>query len=281
MHIEGSLDRLLASVLPHEVTHTVFAYYFRTPVPRWADEGGSVLSEDELERSRHDQLVRSILRTPGRSIPLRRLFTMTRYPPDVMVLYAEGYSVTNFLVSSGGRKTFLDFVTAGMRGDWDGAAKTYYGFKSVEDLEQAWLQFLNKPEASNAVVSSRNGTDPDGASRVTLRQTVPPAQPLVDGVKPVYRGQMPDAEPETPVGNGARNGRPTFLPDYHPQTNSPPAGVPVSFPVPQASPSASSGTPARLGVPMMEVPAAPPPPAMPPQLGQPIPIPRSPVGYPN
>ena len=26
MQIEGSLDRLLASVLPHEVTHTVFAY---------------------------------------------------------------------------------------------------------------------------------------------------------------------------------------------------------------------------------------------------------------
>src|SRR5947207_8952932 len=38
MHIEGTLERLLASVLPHEVTHTVFAYHFRQPVPRWADE---------------------------------------------------------------------------------------------------------------------------------------------------------------------------------------------------------------------------------------------------
>ena len=49
MEIQGSYDRLLDSVLPHEVTHTVFAHYFRQPVPRWADEGGSVLSEDELE----------------------------------------------------------------------------------------------------------------------------------------------------------------------------------------------------------------------------------------
>src|SRR5437764_6725152 len=87
MHIEGTLDRLLASVLPHEVTHTVFAHYFRTPVPRWADEGGSVLSEDDVERYRHDQLARQILRSPGRAIPLRRLFQMTKYPPDVMVLY--------------------------------------------------------------------------------------------------------------------------------------------------------------------------------------------------
>jgi hypothetical protein len=60
MNIEGPLDRLLASVLPHEVTHTVFAYYFRRPVPRWADEGGAVLSEDEVERERHDRLVRTL-----------------------------------------------------------------------------------------------------------------------------------------------------------------------------------------------------------------------------
>ncbi len=76
MNIEGSLERLLNSVLPHEVTHTVFAYYYRRPVPRWADEGGSVLSEDDIERSRHDQLCRQILNTPGRSMPLRRLFAL-------------------------------------------------------------------------------------------------------------------------------------------------------------------------------------------------------------
>src|SRR5580704_2042725 len=58
MEIEGTLERLQNSVLPHEVTHTVFAHYFRCPVPRWADEGGAVLSEDELERNNHDLMVR-------------------------------------------------------------------------------------------------------------------------------------------------------------------------------------------------------------------------------
>ena len=100
MHIEGSLDRLVASVLPHEVTHTVFAYHFRQPVPRWADEGGAVLSEDDPERNRHDQICRQILNTPGRKIPLRRLFSLQDYPGDVMALYAEGFSVANFLVSN-------------------------------------------------------------------------------------------------------------------------------------------------------------------------------------
>src|SRR5262245_5979940 len=113
MHIEGTLERLLASVLPHEVTHTVFAYHFRQPVPRWADEGGSVLSEDDQERGRHDMLVRQILNSPGRAIPLRRLFALREYPRDVMVLYAEGFSVTSFLVARSNRPAFLAFIAQG------------------------------------------------------------------------------------------------------------------------------------------------------------------------
>src|SRR5919107_962649 len=69
MQIEGARERLKNSVLPHEVTHTVFAHHFRQPVPRWADEGGSVLSEDDIERVRHDKLTRQIL-NQGKQIPL-------------------------------------------------------------------------------------------------------------------------------------------------------------------------------------------------------------------
>jgi hypothetical protein len=128
MHVEGTLDRLLASVLPHEITHTVFAHRFRCPVPRWADEGGSVLSEDDAERARHDQLVRQILNTSGRAIPLRRLFALRDYPGDVMALYAEGYSVANFLVAQSNRGTFLNFVAQGMSAEgWDRAARILTG----------------------------------------------------------------------------------------------------------------------------------------------------------
>ena len=39
MSIQGSPERILDSVLPHEVTHTIFATHFGCPLPRWADEG--------------------------------------------------------------------------------------------------------------------------------------------------------------------------------------------------------------------------------------------------
>ena len=142
MHIEGAPDRLLASVLPHEITHTVLAYYFRKPVPRWADEGGAVLSEDEEERAKHEKYAWTILQTPGRAMPLRRLLSLMEYPGDVMILYAQGYSVSRFLIESSNRKIFLAFVAGGMDGDWDKACKKHFSYKTVEQMEEAWVKWM-------------------------------------------------------------------------------------------------------------------------------------------
>lgn len=142
MAVEGEPGQLIRSVLPHEITHTVFAHHFGRPLPRWADEGAAVLSEDERERARSEQQCRDVLGTPGRAIPLSRLFQLTEYPSDVTALYAEGYSVTNYLVGLKDRPTFLAFVAAGMQQGWDRAAQSHYGFGGVGDLEQRWLQSL-------------------------------------------------------------------------------------------------------------------------------------------
>jgi hypothetical protein len=256
MNIEGPLDRLLASVLPHEITHTVFADYFRMPVPRWADEGGSVFSEDDLERKRHDQLVRQILNTPGRPIPLRRLFSLTQYPPDVMVLYAEGFSVTSFLVGQSSRQQFLAFIAQGMRGDWDGAVRAHYRYNSVDELEQAWRKHLldTKQQPAEVLASNRGPTE----GRVVVRQTAPP---YADQPKPVYRGQSSE---ETPYG---------FLPDLPRQ--------PITMTSSPIPPPAFPGSPAAsqviLGTPLFEHSTVPQAQV---QLGQPIFLP-APPGVPH
>ncbi len=195
MEIEGPLERLVRSVLPHEVTHTVFAFHFRHPVPRWADEGGSVLSEDDIERERHDQLVRSII-NKGQKIPLRTLFGLKEYPPQVMCLYAQGFSMTDYLVKRSSRQHFLAFIGRGVQSGWDKAVQDYYGHRSVEELEQAWLQFLRDarvPPAGTAVAgATKPGANQVAAgprSQVRVHLTVPPAQPLE--AQPVARGAMP------------------------------------------------------------------------------------------
>ncbi len=183
MFIEGPLDRLRNSVLPHEITHTVLAHQFRRPVPRWADEGGSVYSEDELERTRHDQMCKQILNA-GRAFPLRRLFSLPDYPNDVMVLYAEGYAVSKYLIERSDRRTFLSFVGHGMQWGWDDAVKTFYQHRNVDELEQAWLDSFKK--RPSAVAKTANSSD----TRLVVRQSLPPAQPALDP-NPVSRGVSP------------------------------------------------------------------------------------------
>jgi hypothetical protein len=214
MHIEGTLERLLASVLPHEVTHTVFAYSFRQPVPRWADEGGAVLSEDDIERNRHDQLVRQILNN-GRAMPLRTLFGLKDYPRDVMCLYAEGYSVSNFLVGQSSRPAFLQFIAQGMREGWDRAAQAHYRYRSVEELEQAWINSLRNPPRSQPQLAQnlRPATPAEPTGRqVMVRQTVPPTEPALGAPQgAVVRGQSPEEDWDSPI-RPAPVGRPGPMP---------------------------------------------------------------------
>ncbi len=147
MEIKGGVEKLLKSVLPHEVTHTVLAHRYGRAVPRWADEGGSVLSENDEERFRHDVQCREML-NQGRGIPLRHLFALEDYPRDMLVLYAQGYSVVQFLIDQGGRAKFLDFVETGMKRrnkNWEQAV-TAYGFASTDELQTAWIDHLKTPK---------------------------------------------------------------------------------------------------------------------------------------
>ena len=167
MNVEGDLERILNSVLPYEITHTVLAYHFRQPLPRWADEGGSVLSEDDKERRRHDDLVRQSL-AGGRGFRLRYLFELKDYPrssADVMTLYAQGYSIVRFLVEKSSKPAFLNFLADGSRYGWDQALRNHYRFDRIEALEEAWLNWMrngmrHQIAANDAPVRSTHATSP-------------------------------------------------------------------------------------------------------------------------
>jgi len=264
MQVEGTLERVLNSVLPHEVTHTVFAYHFRCPLPRWADEGGAVLSEDDVERDRHDKMVRQIL-NGGRAIPLRRLLVLKEYPSEVMALYAQGYSVTSFLVGKSSRPAFLNFVADAMRGGWDAALQRHFQIRNVEELEQAWLTHLRNTKRQPVQLAS---VTPNGErSRPTLtRQTLPPVQPFDDVPQAVVRGVAPDSDRDYP-GKVKPVSRPGYLPEYvSPSSTASSDGWQI--------PPSSSLPSVKLGPPQFDSqPAA--------RLGRPIPAGTSPVGYPQ
>jgi hypothetical protein len=225
MEITGETKQLLNSVLPHEITHTVLAYHFGRAVPRWADEGGSVLSENAEERFTHDIRCREILNA-GRGIRLRALFRMADYPRDMIVLYAQGYSITSYLVERGGdgregRGKLLQFLSLGMQGNdpkahgtaesWNDAARKVYSFESVDALEEAWLQALRTPPPRTSARDSGSGTRTSTVATATsgvasagrtdrteLRSSAAPSLPLLE--PPVKaRAAAPDFEPSRPT----------------------------------------------------------------------------------
>ncbi|HEV3145257.1 MAG TPA: hypothetical protein VGZ47_15305 [Gemmataceae bacterium] len=250
MQIKGPKERLLNSVLPHEVTHTVFAYYFHQPVPRWADEGGAVLSEDDLERGRHDQMCRQLLNA-GHAFTLKHLFNLHDYPRDMMVLYAEGFSVSRFLVDSKDRPTFLHFVEQGMKQGWDRSVQANYGYHNVNDLEAAWIDSLRKPRsvaiASNTREGSARGSSAELTSQSTVRTTSPPSLPELG--PPMIRGSSANLGTDGERFSG--NSKPAPLPNS-PAPEPVPTSAASSAPLPPLPPPIPlPSEPVRLGTPSL------------------------------
>jgi hypothetical protein len=144
MQIQGSRERILDSVLPHEITHTIFATHFGRPLPRWADEGACTTVEHAAEKAKQDKFLIDFLTSePPRSIPFNRMFQMTDYPRDILPLYSQGYSLARFFIQQGGKRKYIDYVGEGMRtNNWTATTKKYYGFSSLSDLQLTWLEWV-------------------------------------------------------------------------------------------------------------------------------------------
>ncbi len=156
MTIQGSRERILDSVLPHEVTHTIFACHFRQAMPRWADEGACTTVEHESERAKQQRMLIAFLKT-GRGISFSKMFRMKEYPPDVMPLYSQGYSLARYLIAHGGKQKFLDFLARGMQDeDWVAAVEEYYGYASMHALQNTWLDWVRQgsPQIDPTTVAS-------------------------------------------------------------------------------------------------------------------------------
>jgi len=144
MTIQGSAERIFDSVLPHEITHMIFASHFRRPVPRWADEGAATSVEHSTERTRHRRMLLTFLKT-GRGIALNRMFAMREYPGDVMPLYAQGFSLAEFLIQQGGRRKYVEYLADGMKDNqWSAATQRHYGIKDLGVLQATWLAWVRQ-----------------------------------------------------------------------------------------------------------------------------------------
>ncbi|MEM0465932.1 MAG: hypothetical protein QXW97_04510, partial [Candidatus Pacearchaeota archaeon] len=146
MSIYGNRNNLLYSTIPHEVMHTISAEYFGQPLPRFIDEGIAQTTESDIDKKRSADLLINLLQQ-GRKYDINTLIRMQEYPQDFWPLYAQGHSISEYLIEKGGggiegkRKLFEACKYATKHG-WENALKKYYGFQNVMDFEKKWLESL-------------------------------------------------------------------------------------------------------------------------------------------
>jgi hypothetical protein len=199
MNIQGSRERILDSVLPHEITHTIFATHFRQPLPRWADEGACTTVEHRSEVSKQERMLIDFLKSrPGRGIPFNDMFAMKEYPQDVLPLYAQGHSLSVYLIGQRGKREFMSFLADGMQDEnWRRAVQAHYGYDHLLALQNSWLDWVKAgrpaltPSDDATLVASAPSVAPTGAN---VMANVTAAAP------PVIRGQSPTPISST-VGN--------------------------------------------------------------------------------
>jgi hypothetical protein len=204
MTIQGSRERLLDSVLPHEITHTIFASHFRQPLPRWADEGGATSVECTSERMKHRKMLRQFLRT-GRGIAFSRMFAMAQYPRDVMPLYAQGYSLAEYLIQKGGRQKYVKFLEDGLQSDdWAGATQRHYGIGGLGSLQNTWLAWVRQGSPLlKTRPSEPAGTD--SAIRLAANNRRPRPKPNLIYHIPNERRPAESAGGESPMRSASRS----------------------------------------------------------------------------
>jgi hypothetical protein len=155
MSVQGSRQRVLDSVLPHEVTHTIFATHFGRPLPRWADEGACTTVEHDSEKAKQDRFLIEFL-TNDRGIPFNKMFAMTEYPRDILPLYSQGYSLARYLIQQGGKRKFVQYVGDGMNmRNWTAATQKHYGFGSLSELQVTWVDWVRQGSPNLAAQDDR------------------------------------------------------------------------------------------------------------------------------
>ena len=189
MNIQGSHERLLDSVLPHEVMHTVFATHFRQPLPRWADEGACTTVEHPAEKSKQEKMLIYFLQNK-QGIAFSKMFAMREYPKHVMPLYSQGFSLARYLLAQGGKRKYVAYVGEGLEtGDWVATTKRHYGYENLADLQESWLTWVK--QGSPNTVTGRNAPT-QVASTATTGDVRSNGDALI-------RFQSPDAGPKNLV----------------------------------------------------------------------------------
>jgi hypothetical protein len=153
------------------------------------------------------------------------MFKMKEYPPDILPLYSQGYSLARFFIEQGGKGKFVEYVGEGMRSNnWTATTRKFYGFNSLSDLQLTWVEWVragspNLPAGrvpDTLLVSAQAPAGGPAAQPVSGPRTAPVRNAVASNIMPGTQmasiarpplNRTPDGPPSSWQTVGSQNGR--------------------------------------------------------------------------
>jgi len=142
-------DGFLDGVLPHEISHLILKDFigFDRDIPIWFHEGVAQLQEKG--KPAEAQRVMKIAVANGIYIPLEILMIRDirhiSNPQEVVLFYAQSFSIVNFLIKQYGSNQFgklCMFLKEGYPFQEALSKAYYFNFSSIATLEKKWLRYM-------------------------------------------------------------------------------------------------------------------------------------------
>jgi hypothetical protein len=137
---------------------------------------------------------------------------MKDYPPEVLPLYSQGHSLTQFLLERRGKQAFLAFLVDGMRDEnWARAVRTHYGHENLYALQSVWLDWvkqgrprlqLETAPGAIAMASAETPIDHDDGDTFVPAAAPSPASDTVSVLGESTPGEPVAAADVTPITAG-------------------------------------------------------------------------------
>ncbi|MFM7865154.1 MAG: hypothetical protein ACKPHU_13145, partial [Planctomycetaceae bacterium] len=142
---------------------------------------------------------------PAERYSLSDLLGMKEYPEDLrrmLILYAQGYALADFLVQQGGRAAYLKFLSEAETAGWEASIRGNFDHAGVESLERNWLAWIR------AGMPRLNHGEPGAVEMVALEPGAAVGLGGAGSERAVIRSQNPDqpAPSGAGVGVGAAGG---------------------------------------------------------------------------
>ena len=139
----------------------VLQYNFGKALPLWAHQGIAIFAGPRHLQESCDHYCREIVNT-GKALRLKVMLPMLENPPDFRVVNNQGHSLVRFLLTRKpheignsdklegdelSRAGLMHYLNIGLTKGWADATRVVYSYETVDDLQDAWIAWLRKPES--------------------------------------------------------------------------------------------------------------------------------------